>query len=294
MTTRARLVWWMTPAAPGFTVAVWRIAVGACIACFTAQMWPYIDEQFTTSGLQLRDTLSHFGMSGGVVARALSVVVIVGALCIAAGRGVAPMAACVWLASMALWQQNVLSRSPEMSLVHLSLLLLAICPLRAPRWPVVSARVGLPPIARALAWGAFAVVYSTSGFTKLTYHDASWTDGSALHYVFNASVFRRLWFGDLLSHPQLDALLNIGTRASLALEAGAIFLVWFHRGRCVLWVASLCMHVLALLFLNLTEVSMQMLVFHLLLLDQRMIDDARRLLLALRMVLARTIAVTRR
>ena len=132
----------------------------------------------------------------------------------------------------------------------------------------------MAPALRALAWAAFAGVYGTAGLTKLTYHDSSWVDGSALFHVMRASVFRRLWYGDAFADPSFA--LRFGTHASLFLELAAPVLVWFHRGRCLVWVMSMTMHAIALVFLNLFEVSAHLLLFHLLLVDQRMLDEVQQ------------------
>jgi hypothetical protein len=273
MSVMHRLQAWMTPTGPAPVVAAWRLLLGASLVWFGVSLWPYLDELFTTSGLQMRD-VHWFGLKPSIAIHAAWVTLLTCAVLVSVGRFVPLAAAIAWLLSMLLWWQNGLSRSPEMTLVHLSLLLLVLAP-ATPRWPWSTDRKGLPPLLRAVAWGAFAVVYGTSGYTKLTYNDSSWVDGSALQHVFNESSFRRLWYGDLFANDRFRFFLVIGTHASLALEAGAPLLAWFHRGRCLLWVASMGMHALALLFLNLTEVSVHMIVFHLVLIDERMWSDAR-------------------
>jgi hypothetical protein len=269
---------WMTPAPPGAVVAWWRLLLGLSIAGFSAHLWPYLDELFTTRGVVVVDTLAVGGLSSSTVIHLLWCVVIVSALCIAGGVVVAPAAGLCWLSLMLAYKTNTLSRSPEMPLVHLSLLLLAICPLAAPRIPWRALRsstppVGLPPVARVIAWAAFAVVYGTSGLTKLTYNDSSWLDGSALYHVLNHSTFRYLWYGDFFSEPSVA--LQVGTHLSLMLEAGAPLFVWFYRGRCLVWVMSMTMHIIAIVLLNLLEVSVHMITFHILLVDERMIIDAQ-------------------
>lgn len=268
----------MTPSPPAAIIAWWRLLLGLSIAGFSLQLWPYLDELFTTRGLAVDDGLACGGLSASAVIHALWVGVIATSLCIAAGVVVAPAAALCWLLCMLAWSENVLSRSPEMPLVHLSLLLLAICPLAVPRVPwrahqATTEGAGIAPIARVVAWGAFAAVYGTSGLTKLTYQDSSWLDGSALYHVLNHSVFRRMWYGDLFSEP--NVALQVGTHLSLILEAGAPLLVWFYRGRCLVWVMSMTMHIIALVFLHLLEVSVHMITFHLFLVDERMIIDAQ-------------------
>jgi hypothetical protein len=275
----------MTPAAPGVVVGWWRLLFGLALVGFSLQAWPYLDELFTPRGLTMNNKLAVFGLSGSAVVHAAWVGIVTTSLCIAAGVFTAPAAAVCWLLNMLVWNANTLSRSPEMPLVHLCLLLLAICPLAAPRWPWTKASsstpvLGVPPVARAVAWGAFAVVYGTAGLTKLTYNDSSWVDGSALFHVMHESVFRRLWYGDAFAEPSLA--LRFGTHASLLLEVGAPLLVWFHRGRWLVWVMSVTMHAIALVFLNLFEVSVHMLVFHLLLVDQPMLDDVQQLRACLR------------
>jgi hypothetical protein len=137
--------------------------------------------------------------------------------------------------------------------------------------PAVS--LELPPVARVVAWAAFVGVYGTSGLTKLTYQDSSWLDGSALYHILNDSPFRYTWYGDFFSKPSIA--LQLGTHLALLLELGAPFLIWFHRGRCLIVCMSLAMHVGASIILNLFEVSVYMILYHLILIDQRMLDDAQ-------------------
>lgn len=271
MNSSQRLRELMTPQPPGRLVACWRVLFGLSLAWFSLMLWPHLDELFTNHGLQINNKLSFGSIGSMTTIRLLWSGVIATSLCIASGFLVAPAAAACWLLLMLSWNANVLSRSPEMPLVHLSLLLLAICPLRTTRAPLATGSAGIAPIARAVAWAAFAVVYATAGLTKLAYEDSSWVDGSALYHVLNESTFRRLWYGDFFAQPSW--FLQCGTWASLLLELLALPLVLFHRGRCVVLLISFSMHAIASLFLNLAEVSVHLLVFHLLLIDQRMIAE---------------------
>jgi hypothetical protein len=256
----------------------WRMLFGVAIVTFTIQAWPYLDEQYSRAGLQFVDGLKTKWWSQSAAVHLLNAASIGLATMIAVGVVVPVAAALLWAITMVLLQQNGLSRSPEMSLVHLSLLLLVVVPHRLARWPWQRPREGgLAPMARVIAWAAFAVSYGSAGISKLVYDDSSWIDGSALGHVFNDSVFRRLWYGELF-RDRFDVLLRLGTYASLVVEIGTPVLALFHRGRCIAWVTSMTMHLLALLFLNLTEVSVHMLVFHILLVDDRMIADGHHML----------------
>lgn len=115
------------------------------------------------------------------------------------------------------------------------------------------------PIWRA-AWILMALGYGYSGVTKLG--SRSWVDGSAIRYVLENPLARPGFLRDLLvSLP--DPLLQVATWGALGLELLFLPLALFRRARPLLWGALLAMHVVLVVLIDFTDLSLGMIVLHL-------------------------------
>lgn len=115
------------------------------------------------------------------------------------------------------------------------------------------------PIWRA-AWILMALGYSYSGFTKLG--SRSWVDGTAIHYVLENPLARPGILRDLLvSLP--DPLLRLATWSMLGLELLFLPLALFRRARPLLWSALLAMHLVLMVLIDFTDLSLGMIILHL-------------------------------
>jgi len=82
-----------------------------------------------------------------------------------------------------------------------------------------------------------ALVYLSAGLWKL--NNPLWRDGSALHYVLNNNVFRRL---PMTFTPAWEILLTIGTYATLFWEIGFAFAVLFKPTRRFALISGIAVH----------------------------------------------------
>jgi predicted DCC family thiol-disulfide oxidoreductase YuxK len=115
------------------------------------------------------------------------------------------------------------------------------------------------PILRA-AWILMAFGYSYGGVTKLG--SRSWIDGTAIRYVLENPFARPGIVRDLLvSLP--DPLLRIATWGTLGLELLFVPLALFRRVRPLLWSALLAMHIVLVVLIDFTDLSLAMIMLHL-------------------------------
>lgn len=82
-----------------------------------------------------------------------------------------------------------------------------------------------------------SVIYFATALSKA--RGASWTDGTALHYILNNGEARRLTLG-LTAYPVLLSALTLGT---VFLEFALAFLLWVRAARPVMIAAGLALHV---------------------------------------------------
>lgn len=117
----------------------------------------------------------------------------------------------------------------------------------------------------AVAWIVMAVGYSYSGLMKLS--SPSWTDGSAIEYVLNSPLARPTMFRQWLV--QWSPLLMLMTWGTLALEIAAAPLALFSKLRKPLWFALVGLHMGILLTVDFADLTIGMLMIHLLTFDPR-------------------------
>ncbi len=149
---------------------------------------------------------------------------------------------------------------PSDGFVGWLVLTMAIVPPGEPRLPVIS-RVEwqLPRWLMPLAWGTLGLGYLASGVAKMS--SPSWVDGSAMTIVLNGPVARDHGLVTLAGSLPMPVL-RISTWGFLALELAFAFLILFRTTRAVAWVAMTIGHIFILLLLDVTVVSLAMLIFH--------------------------------
>ena len=82
-----------------------------------------------------------------------------------------------------------------------------------------------------------ALVYLNSGLWKL--YNEHWRDGSAVHYVLNNNIYRRL----PVQVPQgLDWLTTLLTYSVLFWELGFAFMIWYRPTRRIALLAGIAIH----------------------------------------------------
>ncbi len=130
-----------------------------------------------------------------------------------------------------------------------------------------------------LLWIAMAIGYTYSGLTKLT--SPSWADGSALQAVLQSPLARptmlRAW---LLTLP--PALLCLAAWGTLALEVSFAPLSLLARARPRLWGAMLALHFSLLALVQFADLTVGMLLLHVLTFDVRWLKNVSPAASALR------------
>lgn len=124
----------------------------------------------------------------------------------------------------------------------------------------------LPAGVFAGAWIVQALSYSASGVGKLW--SPSWIDGSALGIVLESALVRPTGLATLLaSLPPLA--LQVATWTFLALEVLVAPLCLTSWGRQLAWSAMVLVHLVMLALVDITSVSLGMLIFHAFTFDAR-------------------------
>jgi hypothetical protein len=141
-------------------------------------------------------------------------------------------------------------RSPELPMVRLLLVAIALLPAE----PTAAMLRG----ASGYGWLVVAGGTFSAGATKVLGGDDAWTSGHALTTLLGESVWTRAWCERLVVPRILDVSLTVG---SLALEVLAPLVV-LRSVRPWWWISSTCMHLGALCLLTLPQVSLGMLWCH--------------------------------
>jgi hypothetical protein len=103
-----------------------------------------------------------------------------------------------------------------------------------------------------------AAVYLITGLWKLA--NASWRDGSALHYVLQNAQFGRF---SALTAPALDPWTTLATYATLAWELAFAVLVSLPRTRRWVLLSGVCLHLAMWAFLEIGSFSLVMIASYL-------------------------------
>lgn len=117
----------------------------------------------------------------------------------------------------------------------------------------------LPPALVSATWYAGGILYFVSGAGKLLTSPA-WRAGEALGCILTSTVTRPLAAEVLEALPRW--VLRDATWGTLAIELGFLPLALWPRARLWLWLASTTMHGIILVTLDVTQVSLAMLLFH--------------------------------
>lgn len=141
-------------------------------------------------------------------------------------------------------------RSPELPMVRLLLVAIALLPVN----PSAGALRG----AAGYGWLIVAGGTWSAGITKALGGDDAWTSGHALTTLLGDSVWVRAWCEGLVVPRPLDVSLTFGALAVEVLAPLAL-LRW---ARPWWWISSTCMHLGALCLLSLPQVSLGMLWCH--------------------------------
>ena len=169
----------------------------------------------------------------------------------------------MWYVLACLFARNPLIANPALPYVGWMLLLHLFVP-ALPRATLTDARWEFPKPLFAAAWIVLGLAYSYSGYTKFL--SPSWVSGDAIAYVLDNPLARDNAVRDLFLALPGDAL-RVLTWSLMAVELLFAPLALVRRARPILWVAMLVAQVGFLCLLNFADLTIPMLLFHMLTFD---------------------------
>jgi predicted DCC family thiol-disulfide oxidoreductase YuxK len=184
----------------------------------------------------------------------------------------------LWYVLACLFGRNPLIANPALPYVGwmlLAHLLIPSKPLALPsqaKGSIAPARWEMPIPIFVAAWIAMALAYSYSGYTKLL--SPSWLNGDAISYVLQNPLardhFLRAW---LVTLP--EGVLGTMTFGVMWLELLFAPLALIRRFRPILWGAMFSVQIGFLCLLNFADLTLPMLLFHLLTFDPDWVRGTR-------------------
>ena len=157
-------------------------------------------------------------------------------------------------------QKNILLNSPVLPMMNWILLCLAVMPSEDQRNGRLDSRFYWS------AWFLFTLGYSYSGIVKC--YSPSWADGSAIYKVLTSSIARNNFFANFIILYTPKTVWRLLTYFVLAIEVLNFPLGLFPSTRKWIWIFTFFLHVGILVLMDLTEISVGMLVVHMFLINQ--------------------------
>lgn len=262
--------------------AVFRVVFGTYLAIHFAHLIPYGAELFSCRGMlpepRVNFTSTIFPNPLATWDSPAAVTVF---LCLLTTASVAyalglwrrTTSLLLWFGWACLFNRNNLISNPSLPYVGLMLLLSALIPpgeewslsRRNPEW-------SFPATIYWTAWWLLAFGYTFSGYTKLL--SPSWLDGTALAHVLNNPLARpgtvRDW---LLQRPA--GILAFATWATVVAELLFVPLSLTLQTRFVAWATMVALHVGITFLVQFADLSLGMLLVHLLTFDPRWMQSCR-------------------
>ncbi len=259
-----------------------RIALAAYIVTYALLLIPYLIELYSPDGLifRLQDSVVYNPLLSFLHLREpLAIKIVLGmqiAIAIIFGLGLYQKisAFLLWVIHIYFFNLNPYVNSPEYSYIGWLLLVFVVIPQRTGIAVIKSNSNWEPPkYLREGAWIILGVSYANSGILKAL--SPSWLEGTALIKIIADGVNTYFWTSVVAAAAPF--LFFVLTWVVLAIEALAILFVWTNTSRKYFWIASVLMHLGILVMMKFAQVSLGMLVFHLLLFDPRWLADFRQL-----------------
>ncbi len=183
----------------------------------------------------------------------------------------------MWIGWALLWHRNVFTLNPSMPFNGFLMLAMAFFTPSAPSWSLdrcLRNRGGKPGNTKpsiiprdlwGVAWAVAAIAYSYSGVTKM--FSPGWISGDALYLILSGPLARPGFLAETLI--QWPVALKFLTWGTLALEGLFAAFALFRRGRAVSWLMMVGLHPGILCTIQFAELSIGMLLIHILLFDPR-------------------------
>lgn len=253
---------------------IFRCLLGIYVAVHFAHLLPWGNEVFSSAGmladataspllelfpsvLRLSDApwMAQFLLASGAAAGIL--------LALGVQDRIAALFA--WYVLACLFTRNPLIANPALPYVGWMLLVHVFMPTPSVDWR-------MPRALYLAAWVVLALSYSYSGYTKLL--SPSWTAGDTVSFVLQNPLARDYFLRDwALALP--EAALQMLTWAILYIELLFALLVLGRHLRPLLWAAMLVVQLGFLFLLNFPDLTVPMLLFHLLTFDPGWVKGRR-------------------
>lgn len=181
------------------------------------------------------------------------------------------LALCLWLGFVSIIHRNIYISNVATQYIGWLLLYCALLPagegLRLNKAP--DAQWALPDLLRYGAWAIFAFGYTLSGYAKL--QNAHWLQGSAVEAILNSPLASDHGLTQLIAgQPWLTYPL---TWITLAVELGCALLCLHKHTRMLAWIILTGVHLGILLTMSIEEISIVMLIFHMVLFDPEWVTE---------------------
>ncbi|MDQ6749152.1 MAG: HTTM domain-containing protein [Actinomycetota bacterium] len=237
---------WFSPMAAS-TLALFRIAMGVLVFCWTLSLAPELSAMFSSKGILPRQPVGPgvWGLLGFIPGKiaviALFSALLVASACLVVGFWTRIMAVVVFVGVMSFERRNPWVFSSGDGLIRNLAFFLMLAPagaaLSVDRWRKARERFWEFPLISAwpvrLLQVQLSILYLSTVWAKL--RGMTWNDGTAVSYALRIADLGRFRVLDFLAHSPL--VTNALTYATLAIEFSLGILVWNKRLRP--WVLAL-------------------------------------------------------
>lgn len=251
-----------------------RVAIGLYLTVVLARLLPFAADLYSNQGVlaDFRMNPTHgyvfdvlYIWDSPFAAQLFVGGLLVGAICLTVGLLPRVMAVALWAGWAMLWHRNVFTLNPALPFIGFVLLCFPFLP-RGVKGGAI------PRDVWRVVWIVMAVGYTWSAITKLM--SPSWVNGEALGYVLSGPLARdAAWVEWIAAHPAICAALTWGT---LVLELLFAPLALSKRARPWVWLAAVGLHLGIIATIQFAELTIGMLIVHLVTFDPQWTAGWRR------------------
>lgn len=264
--------------------AVWRILFGVYCTYYSVALLPYVTELFSSAGIYasvpVRSWFPNilYWFDSPAVVLFLAITSVVAAIAITVGYRRCLFAGIAWYIHACWFGRNVLTDDPSLAYIGLLFLLLAIIP-SGEVWSLDHKRKKqsiswqLPYVPYITAVIALGIGYSVSGIDKL--HATGWWNGDAMYFLLHGGLTNNNLLVTMLQAAPDWAVSGMTWYAAWGMAIALPGLLW-KRTRFVTWLLVTSMFVAMAITLDLAQVTIGMLVFHLFIFDREWIPAKKK------------------
>jgi len=271
---------------PSKQFGIWRILFGLFLTFYYVRLFPFATELFSNKGalanfpaiMSARTTFYPswiLAWDSPVLVKAILIACILLSVCIMIGLRRRASAFALWILIMWLYNRNLYADSPDYCFVNWLVFILAFIP-EGEKYAVRSEDPNwkMPQSFYWAAWIIISVGYMYAGTSKFKSGDSTWRNGMAMYYVLTTDTGRLSWYGSFFDNFPY-AFFAATTWGVLFFQTTSPFIVPFRSLRLWWWLVITSMQLGILMFVNLPEVTLGMLLFHGLLWDPAWINQLK-------------------